>query len=416
MSSPAWLLRYVVAALVAAGVVLGPPAATSAVAEMSDHGAARSAFRGAVVSAARVDALSAQRVRAYLAVAGFDPSLTRYGLRSYRLVYRTVDVAGRPTTASGLVAFPGSGARVLPVVSYTHGTMAAKSDAPSVSPSDTRAAVYTFAASGFAAVAPDYLGLGLGPGFHPYMHVSTEASASLDLLRAVRRFAFARGLVLRAGVHVSGFSQGGAAAMALGRSLSRHDDRYFRLAALAPISGPYDLRGAELPAALSGRLNPRDSAFYLAYALTAWNRIYHLYDDPAQVFRTPYASFVDGLFDGTHSDQEVFTRIAPDPEQLLTPHWLWRLRHPAGRLAAALAQTDGVCTTWTPRVPVHLLATHRDEQVAYDNSRRCAAALRQRGVRVTVTDLAERGHFSTQVAGVPAVLRYFDRHEECPSR
>ena len=36
-----------------------------------------------------------------------------------------------------------------------------------------------------------------------------------------------------------------------------------------------------------GRLNAADSVFYLAYTMTAWQRVYHIYDDPSAVFNAP---------------------------------------------------------------------------------------------------------------------------------
>ncbi|MEU9624406.1 MULTISPECIES: hypothetical protein [unclassified Streptomyces] len=39
-----------------------------------------------------------------------------------RIVYRTVDITGRPTTASELVAMPKNDERDLRVVSWLHGT------------------------------------------------------------------------------------------------------------------------------------------------------------------------------------------------------------------------------------------------------------------------------------------------------
>ena len=48
--------------------------------------------------------------------------------------------------------------------------------------------VELFASAGYAAVAPDYLGLGTGPGLHPYMDLSSEVTASVDMLDAGRRY------------------------------------------------------------------------------------------------------------------------------------------------------------------------------------------------------------------------------------
>lgn len=53
------------------------------------------------------------------------------------------------------------------VVSDTHGTMAHRDYAPSVAEDSGRYAAYLQAPAGRAVAAPDYLGLGKGPGLHP---------------------------------------------------------------------------------------------------------------------------------------------------------------------------------------------------------------------------------------------------------
>ncbi len=160
-------------------------------------------------------------MRSELTGDGFDASSVRYGIRSYRLVYRTVDPFGRPTTASGLMVLPDRGARQLSVVSYDHGTATYRGDAPSESPTGSGSApAYTFASAGFAAAAPDYLGLGTGPGLHPYLDLPSETTATLDMLRAVRRYEAGHGVTLHRDVLATGFSQDASAALGLGRALA----------------------------------------------------------------------------------------------------------------------------------------------------------------------------------------------------
>jgi poly(3-hydroxybutyrate) depolymerase len=89
------------------------------------------------------------------------------------------------------------------------------------------------------------------------MHAASEASASLDLLQAVDVVSRERGVRLSHNVFVSGMSQGGQAAMVTGRALQRNHGPW-RLAALAPMAGPYDLSGAETTALLDpNRTNPQ---------------------------------------------------------------------------------------------------------------------------------------------------------------
>jgi hypothetical protein len=77
--------------------------------------------RGDLVSVTPLRTLAGQAaVRAELTADGFDAFAARYGVHSYRLVYRTVDAHGRPATASGLLALPAGGPRRLSLVSFTH--------------------------------------------------------------------------------------------------------------------------------------------------------------------------------------------------------------------------------------------------------------------------------------------------------
>jgi len=227
-----------------------------------------------------------------------DPALgaaaVRSGIVAYRVLYRTVNAAGQPTRASGLVAFPAGRTGNLSLVDYGHGTTAYKLDVPSSFGLDAnrdglegRWSSELFASAGFAVAEPDYLGMGAGPGRPEYMVANAEVSASLDLLRAAKVIATRRRDTLAPGVLVTGFSQGGAAAMAVGRGLQHHALPGFRLRALAPVSGPYDLPGAQLPGIFTGQVAAAIAPYYVGYTLTAWNPLYHLYPAPGDAFPPP---------------------------------------------------------------------------------------------------------------------------------
>ncbi|WP_380281967.1 alpha/beta hydrolase family protein [Kitasatospora purpeofusca] len=370
--------------------------------------------RGRLVSAERTTTLTTkQDVAAALTAAGFDAAAARFGVDAYRLVYRTVDPGGRPVTASGLLVLPRGGAPALRTVSFTHGTVSHRSDAPSamVGAGFVSSPALTYASAGFAAVAPDYLGLGAGPGPHPWMDVPSETTAALDMLRAARAFVPRTGRALGHDVLVTGFSQGASAAMGLARSLQAGDDRWFRLRAVAPVGGAYDFEHAELPALLDGALEPKSSVLYSAYLLVAWNRLHRLYDSPAEVFRAPYDRTVEALFDGAHTGPQLFAGTPATVDALLTPHALAMLRHPTGPLARALRVADSTCD-WAPAVPVRLYAADADEQAADANTDHCAAGLRSHGAEPTVVglgtpDFAGSRHLGSNVAATAAVARWF---------
>ncbi len=364
--------------------------------------------RGTVVSATLVADLDAERVAARVREAGFATDRVRHGVRAHRVVYRTVDAGGRPTTASQLVVVPRrdtSGPRALRTVSWLHGTTVYRGDVASVNDRATdRAVAFLFAGAGFAVSAPDYLGLGEGPGFHPYGHPEATVSAALDGLRAAR--ASVRrddGRELRRRVRVGGFSQGGPATMMLGRALEGGADRYFRAGALAPVGGPFHLSAFEAAAADDRVVR---SSLYLAYFATAWQRMYGLYDSPGEVFRAPYDTVVEELFDGHHTTARIAAALPATSRELFTPEFLDRVRHPTGELRRRLTELDSTCD-WRPDVPVHLFHARGDRDVVIDHAEHCAGQLAAHGADHRLTDLGDTDHNGSVRAALPGVLRAF---------
>ncbi|MGW4703179.1 alpha/beta hydrolase [Streptomyces sp. NPDC004285] len=410
-TTPRTRFRHVRRSLAAAtAVVLTALAAAPAVAASEPRparAAQQSTARGELLGVTPVADLSRAEVAAFLKGAGIDPATVRHGVRGYRLTYRTVTPQGAPTTATGLLVLPRGGERRLDLVADTHGTMVHRDYAPSVSEDFGLYAPYLHAAAGRAVAAPDYLGLGKGPGLHPYMDTASSVSASLDMLRASRTAARSLGRPLTGDVYGTGFSQGGQVAMALGRELARGADRHFRLRALAPVAGPYDLRGAEMPALLDGRVNDISGVFYMSYFLTAQNRLHPIYDDPAEVFRQPHAGYVEELFDTRHTEEDIVTKLPGSVKELLTDGFYERLQHPDGGLLAAMKAQDGTCD-WKPAVPVRLHSASGDTDVPIANSVNCAADLARHGVKAPVVDHGKADHNGSFKLAGPEIVRWFD--------
>ncbi|WP_433659125.1 alpha/beta fold hydrolase [Nocardia sp. CA-128927] len=363
--------------------------------------------RGTVVSTTPVAQWTAEETSAYLTKGNFDTPV-RNGVDAYRVNYRTITAKGEPTTASGLVVLPRTESPRLRTVSFEHGTLVLKSDAPSVNNQSRpdQARTIMFAAAGYAAIAPDYLGLGDGPGDHPYTHAPTEVSASADLLFAAKGIASQQHRELERDVLVTGFSQGGHAAMAFGKALQADEVPGFGLAAVAPVSGPYALRDVETPAGLDGRVAPGPAVFYFAYWLTAMNRIYHLYDNPAEAFREPYAGRIEGLFDGTRNELTIATQLPITPDLLLTPRFIEWAKNPTGAGLKAITDSDSTCD-WTPRVPVQLYAATADRNVPFANAEHCLRDLNND--KATLQNLGDIDHTNSARVAMPQVLAWFQQ-------
>ena len=139
--------------------------------------------RGSIVSTARIGTLSLDEVAEKLAEDGI-PGVPEFGVTLYRIVYRTTGVDGEDTIASGALAVPQGLAKPAPLLSFQHGTVLAKTRVPSRLGFDLIS--MGLGASGYVTALPDYLGLGVSPGLHPYVHASSLGSAIVDFLRASR--------------------------------------------------------------------------------------------------------------------------------------------------------------------------------------------------------------------------------------
>ncbi|WP_216893801.1 lipase family protein [Nocardia alni] len=134
--------------------------------------------------------------------------------------YWTSESNGTPQRASGALFVPPGPAPAggWPIMAYDHGTSGLGPNCGGVSDPATRVLTWGaedqvlryFVSRGFAVVAPDYLGLGrFDTGPHPYLELKSEATATIDLVRAAR----ATHPALSRTWAVMGESQGGQAAL-----------------------------------------------------------------------------------------------------------------------------------------------------------------------------------------------------------
>ena len=322
---------------------------------------------------------------------GWGERRLQHGVRAYRVTYATTGVDGEATQATGVLALPSDAVGDVTAVSYFHGTGSYKPEVASSwrDPYNTAPAVL-LAGKGFAAVLPDYLGLGDSPGTHPWMHVASETSAAADMLTASREAAADLGHPLRSRTHVIGFSQGASVALATSRALQDGAVSGATTGRTFAISGAYDLGGSELPALLrGGQIQPDYAVAYTTYLLVAWNRIWPLYDRPAELFRAPYAGRVERLFDGSTPGRRMLAALPRRLDDLLTPAGRRLLAHPTPALRAGLRQADAVCR-WAPVGRVDLYVARDDEQAVAANTGACARRLRTRGATVRCATSARR--------------------------
>lgn len=321
------------------------------------------ALRGQLLSATLISSQNKTAIAQALSILSV-PLVPQTGVSIYKLVYRTIDIHGNLTQASGALLLPDAITNALPLIGYQHGTSALKTDVPSNLNQEALIGL-AFASTGYAAAMADYLGLGDSPGLHPYHHAKTEASAVVDMLRAARIFCATNGVPLNGQLFLAGYSQGGHATMAAQRELEQNESQEFPLTASAPMAGAYDLSGTMRNDFLSDRVMP--NPYYVAYFVVAYKDAYAWTNTYDQVLLPKYATNLPGYFDGYHSSGQINAIVPSQPKTMFQPDFLNAIRNdPANIFRLALVDND--VYKWTPKVPTKLFHCLGDHDVLFANS------------------------------------------------
>lgn len=303
-----------------------------------------------------------------------DPALLdqvniKHGIDIYSVFYETVSPNGLTIQATGMLVIP-VGAGLAPIATFQHGTILNKIDVPSNS-GQTKEVGYIFGTEGYVAVLPDFIGLGQGDGFHPYMHAESEAIAVVDMLRATKTICSELGVGLNGELFVSGYSHGGHVAMAATKALQEDYSDEFNVTASAPMAGPYDVSGTmyDLLMAQEAYVVPA----FLPYMLYSYNMVYGIWDDVNSVFIEPYNTSLKGYFhENTMYDLSEVDAILPEskiPSAIIKADILAAIKADANHpLRVALADND--LYDWTPNMPMHIYHSDADLHVPFANSQK----------------------------------------------
>lgn len=362
--------------------------------------------RGRLLQGVQLGAYTAFQINIALWMAGV-PLTVSHDVALYKLVYETIDPFGGATIASGALAIPQGSGLTWPLLSYQHGTVAKKDEAPSAADSAEQFLGIVLAACGYVSALPDYLGLGESPGVHPYHHAASEATAGVDMLRATRAFCLASGISLNNRLFLVGYSQGGHATMALHRELEEFHSDEFTITASAPMAGAYDLSGVTAEDALSGRQMP--NPYYFALLFAGYQYVYGLAPSLADILCPPYDELLPPLLDGRHSGSEINAVMPRDVTKVLRPDYLAELRSdPSHPLRQALRDND--LYRWTPRAPMRLYHCAGDQDVIFANSQVALTSFHRLGAtHVTLVDPnSSVGHGDCVKPALLLVKQWFD--------
>jgi alpha-beta hydrolase superfamily lysophospholipase len=295
------------------------------------------------------------------------------GTTTYRILYKSTGLNGRPTAVSGLVIIPEGSppARGRRVIAFAHGSVGIESRcAPSLQREghpQTIAGLGEFIADGYVIAASDYQGLGTA-GPHPYLIGRVAAMNVIDSVRAARRLPQAHAGRQFA---VWGVSEGGQAALFAGQIARSYAPRLHLkgVVAGAPIANLVGFFNSNLA-------NPAGRVL-LSMALRSWEQVYRE-AGMEQLVSTDELSDVQALAGyclyGAHFAEEVPASLSLGVSFIGAPPWgaqPWR---------SILAQnTPGAAPIY---VPVLLIQGEADRVLAPSLTEGLAHQLCERGEHV----------------------------------
>lgn len=306
----------------------------------------------------------------------FSLPIFKCGVEYYKMTYTSVDAKGQADTLSGLLVIPDDATATYPVLVYEHGTSDCKTCIPSSYGStggDEGQAGVLFAGMGYVALLPDYVGMGDGRGFQTYVHYSTTISATEDMLKAFRAWAPANNVLINNQLFITGYSQGGYAAMAFHKYMQSTYGAG-SVTAAAHNSGPYSLSGVMRDLILV------DSAYnypaYIPNTMLGMNEHYEMYSDINDFFKPEFISDIQAYYDGNLKLTALNARIIDTlvtnygssiSHYMIKDAVLSEIENNPSYIVNQILRDNDVYD-WKPESPTRIFYCKADDQVPYKNS------------------------------------------------
>ncbi len=349
--------------------------------------------------------LSVSDINNYLQLADLDLGTElNYDVHSFGIIYQTIGPDGNMVTASGAVIVPAEVSSA-PVLILTHGTETKQTAVASINPLASPEGLLGLvtAANGYVTVIPDYLGLGESDMIHPYLHAKSTATAVIDCYRAAREVCQDEGIKPNDKIFLSGYSEGGYAALATAREIENYHSEEITLTAVAPMAGPYNM-SATIDSVITnmGYVN----SVYPGYIFTAYNDAYD-WNMMDRIFREPYNTNLPELFSGAYSYSEIEAVLPETLTDLVQTDFI--ASYLAGtEIEVKSAIEDNTLLDWYPTVPLRFFHGDADEVVPYFNAVTTVANLTPNSqATVELVTISGGTHGSAAYEAISGMLEWF---------
>jgi len=335
-----------------------------------------------------------------------EENRTVFGYTAYKIPYTTTDEKGVEVAVSGLMVVPTGLPEVvteqigLSLVSDDHGTIFANDEAPGVIGEKTSApdgaAVILTALAGFVTLQPDYIGFGdSNDHYHPFVLKKSLANATVDFIAAARTFAAANGIKLNGQLFLTGYSEGGYAALATLQKIEQEGGPKVTIA--APMAGPYAMNEMAMTVLSQPTLTVPSFMANVGYAYAKANG-----KELSEVINEPYASKLPALFDGSLTRTEIdpkLTNKTTGADGLFNPALVGAFfQDPDNWFKQAMIANN--VHTWAPQTPVRLMHCMGDDVIPFAISSLAAGTMQKYGasdVKVIPVEVALTGDPATQL-------------------
>lgn len=228
----------------------------------------------------------------------------KYDVKIHKIIYKTL-FEGDSILVSGIVAtpIPDKKNEKFPIMSYQHGTIFKKSEAPSVNTNEEYM-VY-MASTGMVVAIADYIGFGASsPEFHPYLNKQYTVNAVLDMIRATKEFIIVEEpCKINDLLFLFGYSQGGGATIAAMDAIENNPaNSDLKVNAVSAGSGVYDIGTFRRWIMNQQRYQKPSFVAYLLESFLTYTNMSVSYD---MVFKEQYANKVPGLIDGLKTEDQI---------------------------------------------------------------------------------------------------------------
>ncbi len=338
--------------------------------------------------------------------AGADlPFIPKYAVEALSVNYYSCNKKGNIIPVSGVFFIPQGGSE-FPFLSIQHGTETKRNKVASVSPKNSIEGIVGLltASLGYVTAAPDYPGFGISNTRHPYLHAASLVPSVVDFMLACKQYCATNHISMNGEVFLTGYSEGGYLSLLTQKVLEEEYASVFKLTAVAPLSGPYDLLGTIDSAFQIGNYS---SPAYAAYFLSTYNDIYgwNRLDD---IFNPSYTSIIPQLFDGNNSWGEVIGHLPVTFPELVNIAFI-ESYNKGYETAIKAALEENTLLDWAPQTPLHFFHGDADDIVPYENVLTAIERLSAKGgTNIRLTCIEGGTHESSGPAAISGAITWFE--------